>query len=50
MRAILVLALIILAGAARADIPGLPALLDRPELRYLVVGHDEPDLPRQEPQ
>lgn len=40
MRAVfLVLALIAMAGAARADdIPGLSKLLDRPELRYLVIG------------
>lgn len=46
-RAVLALALLAMAGAARADIPGLSTLLDRPGLRYLVIGelHGTEEMP-----
>jgi hypothetical protein len=45
--ALLAFALMALAGAARADIPGLSRMLDRPGLRYLVIGemHGTEEMP-----
>ena len=46
-RAALVLALAALTGPVRAEIPGLSAILDRPGLRYLVIGemHGTEEMP-----
>ncbi len=47
MRALLLLAVLMTMGTARAEIPGLSRLLDRPGLRYVVIGdyHGTEELP-----